>query len=464
MADALTALRTDYAAMVQSLAAERTTRERDAAELDVLRRSLAAEQTLRADLEQRLGQAEAGARDRIAARETEMATLARDLQQQIAELGHHLEASQAEAARARTALELAEARLAEQQDRMMASPLLGYAVATREGQVRRCNDTFAQLFGYAGADDLMNRNGAHPFPPLADRPEIGEQLDATGRVDRIDTCVDRIDGRALRILEAARLLPGGPDGQALVEHTMVELRTLEPTDALQARRLEEVGALATAMAPGIESVIAELEARSRRIDEHLARGSRPDEDVAAAVALAGQGVALVRQLAAFSRRQIDAVEAVDLNDAIRHAEPMLAQLVGGYIGFDVRLGPGGTVSANLQDLDQLLTSMITFGRDVLPAGGALLVETSHVAPGTEAAGGSREPGTLLSVTATGYGAQAPTDAPAVALVAIRCGGELRLTSQAGWMLRLDVWFPRCGRTGRSGRSWLAAPTHVESIN
>jgi hypothetical protein len=108
------------------------------------------------------------------------------------------------------------------------------------------------------------------------------------------------------------------------------------------------------------------------------------------------------------------------------------------------------VLVDAEDLDQLLTSLVTFARDLLPAGGALAVDVQP--PGASERGGS--PGaTLLSVTATGYGVQLPPDAPAVELVARRCGAVLDVSGEPGWMARLDVRFPRCGRAARSGWTW-----------
>jgi len=116
--------------------------------------------------------------------------------------------------------------------------------------------------------------------------------------------------------------------------------------------------------------------------------------------------------------------------------------------------PAPPVLVDPEDLDQLLTSMVTFGRDLLPAGGSLTVEVLPPAgaaqPGQSSTGSGA---TVLAVTASGYGVQLPADAPAVDLVARRCGAALTLSGEAGWMVRLDVQFPRCGNPQRSGWTW-----------
>jgi hypothetical protein len=171
-----------------------------------------------------------------------------------------------------------------------------------------------------------------------------------------------------------------------------------------------------------------------------------------AEALMQAGV-LVRQLAAFGRRQADASAPVDLNDAIAQAEPMLAQLVGPYVGFEVRLGPTVSLRTPHSDLDQLLTSLVTFGRDVLPAGGSIVIETS-----TPPAAAGEGLSARVTLTAMGYGARFPIEAPAIVLVARRCGARVSLDGEEGWKLRLAVDFSEAP-AGSRDRPWQDLSTH-----
>jgi hypothetical protein len=152
-----------------------------------------------------------------------------------------------------------------------------------------------------------------------------------------------------------------------------------------------------------------------------------------------QAGVLVRQLAAFSRRQAEHAAPVDLNLAVAHAEPMLAQLVGGYVAFEVRLGADVVFRISQADLDQLLTSLVIAGRDALPAGGSLILET---APGGTETEQTRQDRTAaragVILTALGYGARTIADAPALARVAERTGGTLTIDGDEGWKVRLAV--------------------------
>jgi hypothetical protein len=290
----------------------------------------------------------------------------------------------------------------------------------------------------------MNRIGAQPFAPLGGQAEDAARLAAAGRLERAGACLERSDGRVIRVHESATVLPENRDGESLVERLVVEVDAASPLEVLQARRLEEVGSLTTAMAPDIDRLAADVERRVRDLRHRFGHDQAAAGEIAACASAAAQSAALVRQLAAFGRRQVGTVATVNLNDTIRQAEPMLAQLVGEYIGFDIRLGPAATLAANTQDLDQLLTSLVTFGRDALPAGGSLLLETSTVAQ-EEAVAAELGPSTRVSLTASGYGVQHAVDAPALALVARRAGAELRVSGEPGWQLQLHAIFPRCAK-------------------
>ena len=425
--EALQALQADYADLVQTLAVQRTERERDARELEALRATIDHHDRVRAALEVRATEAERQAD----IRET-----------RLADAGLRLNEASHEVARLQSRLEAERARAGDEQHRLMASSFVGYALTTREGRIRRCNDTFARVFGYRDAPDLMNRVGAHPFGALHTPVDEVSRLTQEGRLERLDTCLERLDGGTVRVHESAVVLPENQEGESLVERLLVEADEASPLAALQARRVEEVGRLATAMAPDIERLAADVEQRVRDLRDRLGHGAAAATEVTACADLAARSAALARQLATFGRRQAGTVAAVNINDTIRRAEPMLAQLVGDYIGFEIRLGPAATLTADAQDLDHLVSSLVTSGRDALPAGGSLLLETSAVAR-EDALSAELGPSTRVSLTASGYGVQHPGDVLALTLVARRAGADLRISSEPGWQLQLHALFPRC---------------------
>jgi hypothetical protein len=56
--------------------------------------------------------------------------------------------------------------------------------------------------------------------------------------------------------------------------------------------------------------------------------------------------------------------------------------------------------------------------------------------------------------ASGYGVQTPGPSPALEQLALRCGGVLTVSGEAGWNVRLEVLFPRCQRPSSPTWGWL----------
>jgi PAS domain-containing protein len=442
--DAINALRSDYASMVQTLEGERAVRERQVRQLEVLQADIAEADRRYGALEQELEQTTVDAEALIRRRELEHQERLRQLEHDLAQGAVRLARMADDADRARAALHAEYTRAAESHNRLVSSDLFGYAVTTLAGELVRCNDTFARLFGFSDAPDALTRTAGQLFAGLAGRTTLLDRLTAEGHVDRVESCLERVDGRPIRVLESLTLLTDSTDetdGETLVEHVMLGSVAGPSAAELQAQRLQEVGALASAMVPEIEGLVSTL----------LERTNEQDHDRREINALASQATALVRQLGAFSRRQVRTAEPVALNEVVLRAEPMLMRLVGAYIGFSTDLKDTSSVTAAADDLDQLLSSLVTLGRDLLPAGGSILVETRQQS-GNE--GVDRTDGPMLVVIASGYGVQFPDRPSALEQVAERCNGLLRIAGEPGWQVRLEVTFPRCGGRTSAGWNWL----------
>jgi len=435
--DALQALQAQHAAYVETHAVDRAAHEREHAEVEALRTAVDEERARRSKLEDALLAARSEADDRLAALEAAHFKSRRALQASIEDADVRAARASEHTHAVKTKLETQLGDTSSSRDRLVRSRLFGYALMTLDGRLVQCNDAFAALFGYRDSREALARSADGPFPAMAAREELDARLLAERTLSRFESCLERIDGTTVNVIESAAIVPapaslaeaGAP--AELVERIVVDLNGSSALEdrLRQARRLEEVGTLAAAMAPDIESLLS-------AIDESGAR----------------RAIELVRQLQAFSRRQVQVPAPVDLNDAVRRAEPVLTRLVGAHVEFEIRLGKADGVAASEDDLDQLLTTLVVTGRDLLPVGGALVVETTRLdfEQDGDGTGSPIGPGVVLSVTATGYGVQPVQQASAVEVVARRCGGDVRFSEELGRRAAMQVYFPRCARveTGR----------------
>ena len=86
----------------------------------------------------------------------------------------------------------------------------------------------------------------------------------------------------------------------------------------------------------------------------------------------------MRQLLAFSRKQVLQPKTLDLNSIVGGLAQLLRRLMGEDIRMQVKLGADlGTIKADPSQLEQVLMNLVVNARDAMPHGGKLIVETSN---------------------------------------------------------------------------------------
>ena len=88
---------------------------------------------------------------------------------------------------------------------------------------------------------------------------------------------------------------------------------------------------------------------------------------------------LVRQLLAFSRKQVLQPKNLDLNASVLGLEKLLRRLIGEDIEMKTAVAEGlGTIKADPAQVEQVLMNLVVNARDAMPSGGRIIVETSNV--------------------------------------------------------------------------------------
>jgi PAS domain S-box-containing protein len=220
------------------------------------------------------------------------------------------------------------------------------------------------IFGadYLDAINEMIKEGADSMPRTF-RSEFAPRKGARVPVD-VHTRVLIGDGEVVGVTSIARDLS---DRERLEN----ELR--------QAQKMEAVGRLATGIAHDFNNLITVLLGYS----DELIEEAPPNTPLhAAAVEVrraADRASGLTQQLLAFSRRQVSVPHAVDLNYVIAHMEDLIRRLLGPEIRLEVSLQPDlSTISADSQQIGQVMMNLVVNARDAMPGGGTLTIETGNV--------------------------------------------------------------------------------------
>ena len=183
----------------------------------------------------------------------------------------------------------------------------------------------------------------------------------------------------------------------------------------QAQKFDAIGRLAGGIAHDFNNLLTVIGSYADILLETLDpldRGRPHAEQIRQA---AERAAGLTHQLLAFSRKQVMQPRVVDLNGVVRGLESMLGRLIGEDVELLVRLSEQpAKVIVDAGQIEQVIVNLAANGRDAMPDGGKLVIETRHVTVGSEQTEHrvpmSPGPYVLLAVTDSGTGMDAETQA------------------------------------------------------
>jgi len=147
----------------------------------------------------------------------------------------------------------------------------------------------------------------------------------------------------------------------------------------QSQKMEAIGRLAGGIAHDFNNLLMVIMGHG----ELLRRGLETDDvrlrKVQHMMGAAERAARLVRQLLAFSRKQVLEPQVVDLNGLVSDTARMLRPLLGEDVRVVTRLEPElGPVRVDPAQIDQVLMNLAVNARDAMPGGGTLFLETANV--------------------------------------------------------------------------------------
>jgi len=176
----------------------------------------------------------------------------------------------------------------------------------------------------------------------------------------------------------------------------------------QSQKLEAIGQLAGGVAHDFNNMLTaiigytDLSLRRVGLENSIRRNLEETKKAAERAA------SLVRQLLAFSRKQILEPKVLDLNDVVKDMQKMLTRLIGEDVRLATRLEPDlGSVKADPCQVEQIIVNLVVNARDAMPRGGSVTIETANTSLDERAVlkHVSVKPGAyvMLSVSDTGSG-------------------------------------------------------------
>ncbi|WP_294334163.1 PAS domain-containing protein [uncultured Sphingomonas sp.] len=147
----------------------------------------------------------------------------------------------------------------------------------------------------------------------------------------------------------------------------------------QAQKMEAVGQLTGGIAHDFNNMLAVVIGALDLMERRVAQG-RTDIDryLIAARDGASRAAALTQRLLAFSRRQPLAPTALDVNDMLSGMIELLVRTLGEGVVIETWLARDlAPVVADRNQLENVVLNLAVNGRDAMPKGGTLTIETEH---------------------------------------------------------------------------------------
>jgi PAS domain S-box-containing protein len=255
-------------------------------------------------------------------------------------------------------------------------------ITDREGLTEYVNPAFEALTGYAreevvGKSLRLLKSDQQP-------PEIFSEMWQTILAGNVFQGVIANRKKNGEVFFVEKSITPLRDPQSHITHFISNDRDITDRRRLEAQlsqtqKMDAIGRLAGGVAHDFNNLLLVISAYAELMQDALGAGHPLRRNVKEIMMAARRAADLTRQLLAFSRKQIQSLQLLDLNFVIRDICRVLPRLIGEDI--QIAFEPGanlGKVKADPGQIEQVLMNLAVNGRDAMPRGGKLSIETSSV--------------------------------------------------------------------------------------
>src|SRR5438093_1688447 len=285
-----------------------------------------------------------------------------------------------------------------------------------QGQWLYVSPQIETMFGYSADEWLSTSKEWIRHIPVEDHPIVhaAEEASSRGEPFQAEYRITHKDGQIIWVSDTAVVVRGS-DSHPVMEGLIVDIteRKLLEDQLQQARRMEAVGRLAGGVAHDFNNLLTIIKGYVELALNRI--GGQPElrGNIQQIADAAERAVTLVRQLLAFSRKQVLKPKVLDLNGVVLNMDKMVRRLMSENIEMRTSVEKNlGAVKADPGQIEQVILNLIVNARDAMPDGGKLWIETRNIELDSGMANdqASIKPGlyVMLSVRDTGVGISAET--------------------------------------------------------
>jgi PAS domain S-box-containing protein len=250
------------------------------------------------------------------------------------------------------------------------------------GQWLYVSPQIESMFGYSADEWLSTSTDWISHIPAEDHPIVhaAEEASSRGEPFQAEYRITRKDGETIWVSDTAVVVRGS-DSHPVMEGLIVDIteRKLLENQLMQARKMEAVGRLAGGVAHDFNNLLTIIKGYIEIALQRCQNQPALHGDIRRVEDAADRAVALVRQLLAFSRKQVLRPKILDLNSIVVNLEQLLRRLMSANIEMKTFVSKDlGAIKADPGQIEQVIMNLVVNARDALPEGGRIIIETSNV--------------------------------------------------------------------------------------
>src|SRR5438045_3041569 len=278
-----------------------------------------------------------------------------------------------------------------------------------DGFLIDANPAMIAMLGYSDRESLLATPATDLYIDMEDRIRWAEEMTRRGVVRDFEVRLRRADGE---LIWARDTTLARTDATGQVIHYEGVIEDITDKRSLQAQlhhssKMEAVGRLAGGVAHDFNNLLTVIISYASMLVDNLGLADGNREDAQAIAAAAARASGLTRQLLAFSRKQVMQPRVININAVISDLETMLRRLIGEDVDLVTSLEAVGPISADPNQLEQVLMNLVVNARDAMPDGGRVTISTSNAKLSAESPAGALRSidgdSVVLTVSDTGLG-------------------------------------------------------------